>query len=614
MRRSVSLAALALALVTSVTPHPVAAQPVPDLLVAPQASSAAARRGGGPARRSRKARVDGTALNSSALRLRLFDDRHLTINRRRFSRPGTDKIVWVGEGENGAQAVLTMVRGVLTGTVFADDQTFEITLEPDGQYAVTELDPGAFPTDDPVADDFQPDGANADSGAGAAPGVVGEAAAGAPVTIDVMIVWTPAAEAAGGGRAAMESLALSSVASANLVYANSGTRAQLNLVYAAAVPYAETPSSILTDLNAIRSSTDGSIDQVHTLRAQYGADLVTLIGEGYRGAGACGIGGLMTTVSTSFASSAFSVVDRTCAVGNLSYVHELGHNQGLHHDPANASGMPSQPYAYGYQDPSGAFRTVMSYGGAVRLPIFSSAILQHNGLPTGTASQDNARAINDNIATVAAFRASTSPVPPTCTYAVSATSLAYAATGGTQSVAVTAPTGCSWSTAPDAAASWVSLSPASGSGNGAVTVTAAANSGAARSATVTIAGRAIAVSEAAAAVPVVPAGGNVAAASAGAVASASTTYSGGYSPARAINGDRKGVNWGTGGGWNDAHSGHLPRLAAGRLRRAQDDQRSPRLQRPGRLRSAGRADRDADRSRCTASPASPCSTGTARSG
>ena len=40
------------------------------------------------------------------------------------------------------------------------------------------------------------------------------------------------------------------------------------------------------------------MDQVHTLRTQYGADLVTLIGEGYRDSGACGIAYLMSTVST----------------------------------------------------------------------------------------------------------------------------------------------------------------------------------------------------------------------------------------------------------------------------------------------------------------------------
>src|SRR6185295_3235404 len=44
---------------------------------------------------------------------------------------------------------------------------------------------------------------------------------------------------------------------------------------------------------------------------------------------------------------------------------------------------------------------------------------------------------------------------------------------------------------------------------------------------------------------------NVALASNGGVASASSTYSTGYAASGAINGDRKGVNWGAGGGWTD---------------------------------------------------------------
>ena len=49
-------------------------------------------------------------------------------------------------------------------------------------------------------------------------------------------------------------------------------------------------------------------------------------------------------------------------------------------------------------------------------------------------------------------------------------------------------------------------------------------------------------------------------ASAGAVASASSTYSTGvvYPPSGANNGDRKGLNWSSGGGWNDATLGAFP--------------------------------------------------------
>jgi hypothetical protein len=498
------LPSLLLPLFVAFTPIPAAAQAVPDLLVAAKASSAATRRDV-PSRRGRKVGINAAALNSATLRLQLFDDLQLTVHRKTLGRPGTDKIVWVGDGENGAQAVLTMVRGVLTGTVFADHRTFEITIEPDGQYSVAELDPGAFPTDDPQLDDLHfevleaPDAYIGDQLVSTADAAV----TGTPVTIDVMVVWTPAAEAASGGRAAMESLALNSVANANLVYRNSGVNAQLNLVHATQVDWVETPTSITTDLTAIRSVGDGKLEEVHALRTQYGADVVSLFGEGYRNSGACGVGGLMSTVSTSFASYAFNVVDRTCAVGNLSFVHEVGHNQGLQHDPANATTAPSYTYAYGYQDPSGLFRTVMAYGGAVRIAYMSSPTNFYNGIVTGAAGQDNVRALNANVATVGAFKTtgssggSTPPPTPTCTYSVSTTALSFAAGGGSKSVAVTAPTGCSWSTANDAAATWVGLSSAGGSGSGTVTVTAAANTGSARSTTVTIAGKQIAISESA---------------------------------------------------------------------------------------------------------------------
>ena len=51
---------------------------------------------------------------------------------------------------------------------------------------------------------------------------------------------------------------------------------------------------------------------------------------------------------------------------------------------------------------------------------------------------------------------------------------------------------------------------------------------------------------------------NVAQAINGATATASSTYSAGYPESGAINGDRKGLNWGNGGGWNDATAASPP--------------------------------------------------------
>ena len=51
---------------------------------------------------------------------------------------------------------------------------------------------------------------------------------------------------------------------------------------------------------------------------------------------------------------------------------------------------------------------------------------------------------------------------------------------------------------------------------------------------------------------------NVAAAASGATAAASSTDHAGYAPGGAINGDRRGINWGDGGGWKDKTGGTFP--------------------------------------------------------
>lgn len=492
-----------LAALPFLAPDTSAAQPLADLLLPAQAASAAPRRDV-PARRMRKARVNLPALDAASFRLHLFDDVQPTLRRKKVSQPGPDKLVWVGEGDRGETAVITVVKGVLTGSVFADDRAFEITVEPDGHYGVTEIDPGAFPTDDPpmpirpfevLGDIDMPVG---DEAALASPGPVttSNLTAGG-VVMDVMIVWTQAAETAAGGASAIQSLALNSVANANLAYANSGVNAELRLVYSGKLAYTEKPADILGDLVNLETRGDNIADAVHTLRDQYGADVVTLFGEGYRNHGACGVGELMQSNSTSFASWAFNVVDRACALANLSYAHEVGHNQGLHHDPVNSGGYPGvASYAYGYQDPSGLFRTVLSYGGATRIPYLSSPNVLYNSRVTGTTTQDNARALTMTAATVAAFRSlggGTTPTP-TCTFSISTSALSFTASGGTKSVNVTAGAGCAW-TASNGGATWVGVGPASWSGSAPVSVSVPSNTGGARSATITVAGKQVAVSQ-----------------------------------------------------------------------------------------------------------------------
>lgn len=439
---------------------------------------------------ARKARLRLDLLEGPGFTLNLFDNAERVATRTKVDRINSERFVWHGRTDDEGIVTFAVVRGVATGTVYLDGRSFEITSDADGDYTIAELNSAAFPTEDAPLD--VPDQA-ADAAGSSATGTVTAAADGGS-QIDVLVVWTPAARNAAGGTAGIESLVLSAVANANLAYTNSQVNAQLRLVHSAEVAFTETPSNMSGDLSALSSTSDGKIDTVHTLRQQYGADIVTLIGNGYASAGYCGVGYLMSYASTSFANSAFNIVDRTCAAGYLSYAHEVGHNQGLHHDPASAGSTPSYPYAYGYQDPGGVFRTVLSYGSATRVPYLSNPSVFYNGRVTGTTSQDNARALNSNASTVAAFRSAVGSTQ-TCSYTVSPTSLSVPYGSGTASVAVTTTAGCTWSSS--SSSSWASVS-GSGSGSGTATVAVTSNSSGSRSATVTVAGKTVSVAQQAA--------------------------------------------------------------------------------------------------------------------
>jgi len=232
--------------------------------------------------------------------------------------------------------------------------------------------------------------------------------------IDVLVVYTPAARSAMGGAAGINALIDLAVLEANTAYANSNITPRLNLVHKAEVAYTELDYS--SDLSRLRGTTDGFMDEVHTLRDAFNADIVALIEST---SGVCGVGYLMGpgSVNTAFASNAFSLTQYSCATGNFTFAHELGHNMGSHHNIENAGSTPAFPYSYGYQAPDNAFRTVMAYnctGGCPRIPQFSNPDIMSGGQSTGIVdAADNARSIDDTSFVVSNFRISEiDTIPP----------------------------------------------------------------------------------------------------------------------------------------------------------------------------------------------------------
>ncbi len=280
------------------------------------------------------------------------------------------------------------------------------------------------------------------------------------------------------------------------MYANSGIALRLRLVYAGPANYAES-GDFNTDLSRLTSAADGYMDSVSALRETYGADLVSLFVENGQ---YCGMGWIGPN-----AGYGFTVVNRGCASGNLSFPHEIGHNFGARHDTYVDAATTPYAYGHGYVNANGGWRDVMAYNNAcaavgvscTRIAYLSNPNVSYGNpaSPTGNATTaDTARVHNQNALTVANFRASkSSGTSPACTWSLSPASASAGSASGAGSVGITTQTGCAWNAASNA--TWLAAG-AGASGSGALSYSYAANTGPARSATLTIGGATFTLSQA----------------------------------------------------------------------------------------------------------------------
>ncbi|MFI4855032.1 MAG: zinc-dependent metalloprotease family protein, partial [Phycisphaerales bacterium JB065] len=198
-------------------------------------------------------------------------------------------------------------------------------------------------------------------------------------------------------------LAVSAIEATNQAYINSNIQTRVRLVQVTEVEYTES-GSFNTDLSNLRG---GVVPGVLEMRDEVKADLVAMLSTS---SGACGIGYLMQSLDPAFESSGFSVTNYGCAVGNLSFAHELGHNMGCQHDADNAGSNPIFPYSFGWRWTANGGplrRSVMSYAPGSRVPHFSNPNVLNGGQPTGVESSAyNAMTINNTAYLISNFRVS----------------------------------------------------------------------------------------------------------------------------------------------------------------------------------------------------------------
>lgn len=344
--------------------------------------------------------------------------------------------------------------------------------------------------------------------------------------IDVFVAWTRSARTDAGGTRHIKASIDLAVVETNDAFATSGAAQRIRLVGAVEVDYDES-NSMETHLRRLADPSDGYLDEVHSLRDSYAADLVHLaFGGGCNRFFLAGIAHTMVEPSPSFESSAFSAsifCDDDRDGGGLSsrmFAHELGHNMGLQHDryAPDATLNKPYPYSHGYVNQKAfeasatqeaRWRTLMSLNDQCsdagfdcpRLLRFSNPeqfYPEANGDPLGISGDDPSDEVNgpaDAVRSLDSTRrivANFRPSASRCTYRLAEEAVIVPATGGAFSIDVEARSDCAY-TARSHDEHLSVTSGSSGSGDGTLTFEVTANEGGARVGSISVAGETLLV-------------------------------------------------------------------------------------------------------------------------
>lgn len=305
---------------------------------------------------------------------------------------------WRGElvGRPGSTFVLTVHEDSFAGWIFPNDAKYQslcIQGAP-GMYVARELD------------DFKHQGAVVEVKAS-----VGISQAGCnddKNRIDILYVYDNTASAAAGGDSKARSGILNAHAQANTCMSRSSIATRYVAKTVNKLSYSASRNNTV-DLQRLQNTGDGHMDEVYRWRQGWNADLVALVSGGSGGIAYCKSSWIWGFSVTGYSS-----------LGAMTLAHELGHNMGCGHDPANGScNYKSYGFGHNFQYDETGFPiysrkyayTVMSYASGwgscsfpwscskTRQPNYSSPLvkLSYNSklFATGTTTRDNRRTILD---------------------------------------------------------------------------------------------------------------------------------------------------------------------------------------------------------------------------
>ncbi len=382
---------------------PLSGQSAPELLVGVRgavfASSAAVR--------SHRVVVRTRLLEAGASKLRLDLPGGIAREFRlvELERRGVGDLTWRGTLSGTAvEATLTLKNGYVVGLINDDEDVYWVSTQPDGGQRLERIEQSRFPSCG-----TEQLGSSYRSGSSAGLPVGDSPPCPNPTDdvdrLDLLAYYTTLARDEAGGVGQIEAVIQAAVDVTNTAFLNSLMDLRFVLVHTELSERVE--SAPISDVFWLHDDPG-----VAATRDVVDADLVSLMVSS--AANSCGIGFLPHFWPGPPAAKAddsrlgggptrleaFQVTRIDCAVGNLTFAHEHGHNLGFEHNPEDA-GTPPQggtyPFRYGHYVDQ-VFRTVMSYDdqcsqkNCPRQPYFSNPLVDFKGNPTGVPDvRDNSR-------------------------------------------------------------------------------------------------------------------------------------------------------------------------------------------------------------------------------
>ncbi len=298
---------------------------------------------------------------------------------------GSPSLILPDEGSNDVSIGVDISSNIVSGSVYLDDYFYDIRFKEDADagpvYAIVEylsMDVLFPDVDDTITleDDLLTGNSNFAGDVCAPANTCGTR------TVNVMIIWTSAAQAKMGGLASAKTKAATAVAGMQTALTASGISHTVQLVHTQEFASITEGANLNADLQSVTSNA-----AVAALRTTHGADLVGLVSDQT----GCGLG---WTPSGNMLDpgQGFMAMSPGCVHGRL-VAHEFGHTMGLHHDLYVTTNNTPCAWGKGYvnqsatgTNPNGdpnAWVTVMAYWNQL---VTTAAANGLPGLNTGIAS------------------------------------------------------------------------------------------------------------------------------------------------------------------------------------------------------------------------------------